>query len=138
MICREKFWNIEFEDKSLLERNTFYNPTNPNQELSNIINSTKNADLIKLVNENNLSNIERSALTELTNNPNIVIQKENNVNTFVMLDKEFYFEKLAKRDYLDSNTYVNIDSYPDKKVFSKLYHLIDKRAECFTKKNSSI
>ena len=47
---------------------------------------------------------EQTALTELTNNPNIVIKKTDKVNTFVILDKEFYFEKLVKRDLLDSNT----------------------------------
>ena len=132
--CREKFWGIEFEDNSLLKSKTFYNPTNPSPELSNIINSIENNELIKLVNENNLSKEERNALAELTNNPNIVIQKADKVNTFVILDKEFYFEKLVKRDHLDSNTYVKIDSNSDKKVFSKLNRLIDKHANCLTKK----
>ena len=31
-----KFWNIEFEDDSLWKTNTFYNPANPSQKLSNI------------------------------------------------------------------------------------------------------
>ena len=59
-----------------------------------------------VVNENNLSNEEQNALLELTNNPNIVIQKANNVNTFVIFYEEFYFERLVKREHLDSNTYV--------------------------------
>ena len=112
----------------------FYNPTNPSQEVSNIIKSIENAEPIKLVNENNLSKEGRNTLTELTNNPNIVIQKADKVNTFVILDKEFYFEKLVKRDHLDSNTYVKIDSNSEKKVFSKLNHIIDKHAKCLTKK----
>ena len=59
---------------------------------------------MKLLNENNISKEEQTALTELTNNPNIIIKKTDKVNTFVILDKEFYFEKLVKRDLLDSNT----------------------------------
>ena len=39
-----------------------------------------------------------------------------------------------RRDHLDSNTYVKIDSNSDKKVFSKLNRLIDKHAECLTKR----
>ena len=117
-----------------MKSNTFYNPTNPSQELSNIINSTENTDPIKLFNENNLSKKERRALTELTNNPNIVIQRADKVNTFVILDKEFYFEKLVNDHHLDSNTYVKNDSNMDKKVFSKFNHLIDTQAECLTKK----
>ena len=45
--------------------------------------------------KNNLYKVERDALTVLTNNPNIEIQKADEVNTFVTLDKEFYFEKLV-------------------------------------------
>ena len=56
--CQEKFWGIEFKD------NIFYNPTNPCQELSNIINSIENTQPIKLVNENNLSTEEWNAPTE--------------------------------------------------------------------------
>ena len=78
-----------------MKSKTFYNPINPSQELNNIINSIGNTEPIKLVNENNLSKKERNALTELTNNPNIAIQKADKVNTFVILDKEFCFEKLV-------------------------------------------
>ena len=45
--------------------------------------------------KNNLYKVERDALTVLTNNPNIEIQKADEVNTFVTLDKEFYSEKLV-------------------------------------------
>ena len=131
--CREKVWGIKFEDNNLLKSKT-YNPTNPSQELSNIVNSIENTEPTELVNENNLSKEERNALAELTNNPNIVIQKADKVNTFVILDKEFYIEKLVRRGHLASNTYVKIDSNSDKKVFSKLNRLIDKHAKCLTKR----
>ena len=45
--------------------------------------------------KNNLYKRERNALTVLTNNRNIEIQKADKVSTFVTLDKEFYFEKLV-------------------------------------------
>ena len=86
------------------------------------------------LNEIKLSKEERNAVTELTNNPNIVIQKGDEVNTFVILDKELYFEKLVKNDHFDSNTYVKTDSDSDKKVYSKLNCAIDKHEECLTKK----
>ena len=117
-----------------MKSKTFYNSTNPSQELNNIIKSIENTEPVKLVSENNLSKEEWNALTELTNNPNIVIQKADKVNTFVILDKEFYFEKLVRRGHLDSNTYVIIDSNSDKKAFSKLSHLLDKHAKCLTKR----
>ena len=117
-----------------MKSKTFYNPTNPSP--SNIINIIENTKSIKVINENNLSKKERRTLTELTNNPNIVIQKADKVSTFVILDKEFYFEKLVKRVHLDSNTYVEIDSNSDKKVFSKLNRLIYKHSKCSTKKEN--
>ena len=62
------------------------------------------------------------------------MQKTDKVNTFVILDKGFCFEKLVKCDHLNSNTYVKIDSNSDKKLFSKLNHLIDKHTKRLTKK----
>ena len=81
----------------------YNSPTNPSQQLGNIVNSIEKTQRIKLVNENKISKEEQTALTELNNNPNIVIKKTDKVNTFVILDKEFYFEKLVKCDLLDSN-----------------------------------
>ena len=129
---QEKFWGIEFEDNSLFKSKRFYNSTNPSQELNNIINNVENTEPIKLVNENSISKEEQNALTELINNPHIVIQKAEKVNIFAML--EFYFEKLVRRDHLDPNTYVKIDSNSEKKFFSKLNRLIDKHAKCLTKR----
>ena len=83
---------------------------------------------IKLV-DNNLSKEEH----RLTNNTNIVIQKADKVNTFVMLDKESYCEKLEKHDHLNFYTYVKIDSNSDQKVFSRSNHSIKKHAECLKK-----
>ena len=47
----------------------------------------------------------------------IVIQKSDKVTAFIMLDREFYYEKLVKHDHLDSNINVKIDSNSDKKFF---------------------
>ena len=80
-----------------MKSKTIYRPNNLSQELCNIITSIENTKPIKLVNENNLSKKKRNALTGLTNNPNIVIQKAGKVNTFVILDKEFCFETLVRR-----------------------------------------
>ena len=116
-----------------MKSKTFCNPTNPSQKLNNV-NSIENTEPIKLVNENNVSKEERNAVTELTNSCNVVIQKAHKVNTFVILDKKFYFEKLVRRDHLDSNTYVKIDSNSGKKIFSKLNRLIDKHTKRLTKR----
>ena len=102
-----------------MKSKTFYDATNPSQELSNIVNSIENTEPIKLVNENNLPKKERNALTELTNNPNIVIQKVDKVNTLVKREA-----LIMKRDHLDFNTYFKINSNSDKKIFSKLNSLI--------------
>ena len=74
----------------------------------------------------------RNDLAELTNNLNFIIQKADKVNMFVILDNNFYFEKLVKCDHLNANTYVEVDSNSNKKVFSKLNGLIDKHSECLS------
>ena len=120
--CREKFWNIEYEDESLLKSKSFYNPNNPSQELKEIINVIENTEPIDLFCKDNLTLDERNALLDLNNISDIIIQKADKVNTLVIMDREFYVEKLIKNDHLESNTYQKIDQNSDKKVFTKLNH----------------
>ena len=63
--------------------------------------------------KNNLYKVERNALTVLTNNPNIEIQKADEVNTFVTLDKEFYSEKLVSFVML-CQKYINTKKFLEK------------------------
>ena len=44
----------------------------------------------------------QNAVTKLTNNPNIAIQKAEKIKKFVILDEEFYFEQLVKCNHSDS------------------------------------
>ena len=64
-----------------------------------------------------------NAVTKLTNNPNIAMQKAEKIKKFVILDEEFYFEQLVKCNHSDSIIYVKIDSSSDKNhVFKIKWH----------------
>ena len=90
--------------------------------IKEIINVIENTEPIDLFCKDNLTLDERNALLDLNNNSDIIIQKADKVNTLVIMDREFYVEKLIKNDHLESNTYQKIDQNSDKKVFTKLNH----------------
>ena len=84
----------------------------------------------------NLNETERMALKELSDlsNNDIIIKKADKGNTLVIMDKEFYRDKLVLEDHLSSPTYQQTDIDSDKKVFKSLKLLMDKHRDCLRKK----
>lgn len=72
----------------------------------------------------------QNAVTKLTNNPNIAIQKAEKIKKFVILDEEFYFEQLVKCNHSDSICMLKLIAAVIKTMFSKLNGIIDKHSEC--------
>ena len=72
----------------------------------------------------------QNAVTKLTNNPNIAIQKAEKIKKFVILDEEFYFEQLVKCNHSDSICMLKLIAAVTKTMFSKLNGIIDKHSEC--------
>ena len=84
-ILEYRIWKQTFIEKWCLSKS--------NLKLSNIISSIENTKPIKLNHGNNLSKEELDSRKKFSNNQNIVIQKTDKINSFVLLDKEF--EKLV-------------------------------------------
>ena len=77
---------------------------------------------------------ERKALKELKSANDIVIKKADKGNTLVVMDTEFYRDKLVIADHLETDTYSIAPPNADKKVYTSLKKLVDKHKTCFTKK----
>ena len=87
--------------------------------------------------ESNVSGDERKAIKTLRENSNIVIKKADKTNVFVIMDKEFYRDKLVLGDHLNTSTYELTDENSDKKVFNKQEKLMRKHQKCLTPKEMS-
>ena len=67
----------------------------------------------------------------------IVIKKADKGNTLVIMDMEFYRDKLVIMDHLEMDTYSIAPPNADKKVYTNLKKLVNKHKACLTKKETS-
>ena len=56
----------------------------------------------------------------------IVIKKSDKGNTLIIIQKEYYRDKLVLNDHLNMDTYCQTDTSADKTVFKELKTLMDK------------
>ena len=90
LITHEKFFDQDFEDKSLFKIPSKKHISTDNKELSNIISVINKIEPRTKIMENNLNTEERKGLDELqTLNKTIIeIKKADKSNTFVIMDKD--------------------------------------------------
>ena len=81
----------------------------------------------------NISPAEREALHQLKNDRDIVIKKADKTNIMVIMDTDFYKNKLVLKDHLESGTYEKVRENVDNRVISQQNKLIEKHESCFTK-----
>ena len=84
--------------------------------------------------ESNITVQERRAIESLKGNNKIVIKKADKTNVFVIMDTDFYRDKLVLKDHLQTSTYEVTTKEADKKVFEEQEKLMRKHAECLTSK----
>ena len=84
----------------------------------------------------NLTLSEQIALKEMKAmcSTDIEIKKADKGSAFVILDKDYYRDKLVLNDHLYSTTYEETDMKSDVKVMQELRHLLKRHESCPTKK----
>ena len=70
----------------------------------------------------NLTRNERQALSKLKKT-NLVIKKADKGDTLIIMEPEFYRDKLVFKDHLSTDTYTRTDLNADKKVMKNLKSL---------------
>ena len=99
---REKFWNEPSDDPSLVRENSNYNPKTNNTELAKIIEEIEFTEPTTVVTDDNLPHAERVALDELKSYKDIVIKKADKGSTVVIMDSQYYEDKLVLSDHLNN------------------------------------
>ena len=82
----------------------------------------------------NLTIQERNALQDLQNNRDIVIKKADKGGSWVVMDTDFYRDKLIMEGHLNTEAYTPVNDDCDVKVISKLKQHVKKYEECLTNK----
>ena len=134
---RERFFDSEYEDESLVKHKSTFNVNAEDNELSNIVNMIENLGPMKNdTYSDNLQIDERKAIEELNImcDTDVVIKKADKGNTLVVMDKSFYRDKLVMKDHLLTNTYQSANMKSDFKVMTEIKSLLDKHRSCVTDK----
>ena len=130
----EKFKDSNYVDKSLVKHSTIKDIDTDNTWVKYMVNVLDGLDPEPIETPSNVTTAERNAITELKNNKNIVIKKADKTNVFVVMDVEFYRDKLVLADHLNTPTYELTTEKADKKVFSEQCKLMAKHEKCLTPK----
>ena len=132
----EKFHDSEYSDDSVVRKPSNLNVQCDNEELTKIISELRQKDPSSTSMSDNLTIGERSALQDLKTAADIVIKKADKGNTLVVMDTEFYRDKLVLLDHLYTPTYSIAPVNSDRKVFRDLTKLVEKHRNCLTEKET--
>lgn len=124
-------------DESIVKnKSNFIPPRGRNHHLDQYIDHLHTASNIQGPNLNIKSNIpysQKKALMELQNNSDLIIKEADKGGAIVLMDKEYYEEKIAEM-LADTETYKEIPRSIDKDTMNKLKGLIHKYAHQLTEK----
>ena len=117
---KEMFFNEPYNDPSLVKnQSNFQPPKKRDKYLDQYFENLFNENLEENKNTpTNLSFRQKSALTELKNNQNIVIKEADKGSAVVVLDKDFYKEKILEM-INDREFYEELTDNKDKSIISK-------------------
>ena len=130
----EVFHNTNYTDESLVREKSSYDPKIENKHLIDIINKIEHTDPLLTKYKDNLKPAERIALDELKTFDDIIIKKADKGNTLVVMDSEFYRDKLVLRDHLLLPTYKKVGEKEAKRVPSTMEKLLIEHKNCLTPK----
>ena len=130
----EAFHDTDYHDESLVKEKSLYEPKVQNKHLTEIINKIEHTDPLLNKYKDNLRPAERTALNELKTFDDVIVKKADKGNTLVVMDREFYRDKLVLNDHLLLPTYKEVEEKEAKSVASSMEKLLTVHKNCLTRK----
>ena len=130
----EAFHDTDYHDESLVKEKSLYEPKVKNKHLTEIINKIEHTDPPLMKYKDNLRPTERTALNELKTYDDIIVKKADKGNTLIVMDSEFYRDKLVLHDHLLTPTYKQVEEKEAKRVASSMEKLLVEHKDCLTRK----
>ena len=127
---RAKYWETNFTNDCIVKEKNTKHVWCKNSELNNIVENIENMSPMPTKLDSNISKNESEAFKQLKSHTDIVIKKADKGSMFVVLDTEFYRDKLVLHDHLNTDTYEIVPSSTDNKVMKNLNLLINKHKKC--------
>ena len=92
---REAVWNTESHGKSLVRKKSTKPVSSKYEELQTIVRKIEMLEPSVISIEDNMSTDEQNALNELKSNKNIIIKPADKGSSVVIMNAEFYRDKLV-------------------------------------------
>ena len=127
---REKYFDSTFTNDALVKEKSHHAVKCTNNELKRIVEQIENVAPSKIRLKKNLTQGETRALESLKSYDDIVIKKADKGGMFVILDKDFYRDKMVLKDHLNTDTYKIVRKNEDSKVMERLAELLKKHSKC--------
>ena len=108
--------------------------TSKHREMNNIINTLSVLEPEYVYMEDNITKLERNALDDLVKNEEIIIKKADKGGCIVIMDTDWYKNKLVLETHLYTSTYTAIPAYKQYQVIKNLNNLIKKYKSNLTEK----
>ena len=135
---REVFWESDYTNDSLVKGKSIKAIATKDNDLKKIIKEMENIDPTPTKRDENLTKEQREALKNLKSYSDIVIKKADKGGMLVIMDAEFYCNKMVLADHLsDEDTYEQVPSTNDAKVCKNLLLLTKKHEKCLRNQESS-
>ena len=127
---REKYFDSNFKSDIIVKEKNKHAVTSNNNELNTIVEHIENITPAKIKLEKNVTNGETKALKTLKLHKDIIIKKADKGGMFVVMDSDFYRDKMVLQDHLNTDTYEIVHKSADNKAAKKLSELTKKHSKC--------
>ena len=127
---REKYFDCTFTSGALVKEKNNDFVTCKNNELKRIVDHIESIAPTKIHLKKNITPAEERALASLKLHEDIIIKKADKGGMFVVLDKNFYRDKMVLHDHLNTDTYEIVKENADKQVMYHLRDLLKKHSKC--------
>ena len=130
---KEKYWTenaTPYVNECLVQSKSNAPVTCENNELKKIVDFIENIPPTKTKPVFNTSKSESAALHNLKAYDDIIIKKADKGGTLVIMDIDFYRDKMVLADHLHTNTYDVVSNKADDQVMKKLNNLLIKHKKC--------
>ncbi len=126
----EQFHNTTHKDECIVKPKSSYDPRTKDKHLIEIVNKIEHTDPQRMNCKDNLKPTERTALTELISYDDIVLKKADKGNTLVIMERDFYRDKLVLGDHLLQPTYIKVRESEVNRVSYNLKELMKRHSGC--------
>ena len=131
---KELFGNKENKDDSLVKNKSKFQPTKGNKDIDTFFQKIWNLEFKDNSQiRNNLSHKQKLALEELRNNENIIIKEADKGGAVIIMEREYYREKIQEMLNNETNFQL-LEGNRDTKIIAKIKKLCEKYENQLTKK----